>query len=206
MNGYRRVDAGKRSAFTLVELLVVVSLLALVIGVVGASLAAGIRAWQVAKTFGAAEAQAMVGTRILKRDVRSTFTFYAIPFKGSRQAMSFPAIIDVRPQDENPAPRLGSVSYRYNRYNRTLERQAAAFASEVVPPVKERESLIREVDDLVIRYGEIGEGGLTWESEWDNTTNHPEVVEVELTIATDAEPLLIRETIVAPVPTIEEEE
>ena len=199
------ITQGSRKGFTLVELLVVVSILGLVTGVVGASLAAGIRAWQMARTFGTVEAQALVGARILKRDVMNTFAFYAIPFKGSRREMTFPAIVDTTPESENPSPRLGSVSYRYNRYERVLERQVTALASEITAPSQDPERLVRDVEDLVIRYGEVGKNGLSWEASWDNTTNHPEVVEIELTVKTDTGPLVIRETIVAAVPTIEEE-
>jgi prepilin-type N-terminal cleavage/methylation domain-containing protein len=199
------ITHGSRKGFTLVELLVVVSISGLVIGVVGASLAAGIRAWQMARTFGTVEAQALVGVRIIKRDVMNTFAFYAIPFKGSRREMTFPAIVDTTPESESPAPRLGSVSYRYNRYERILERQVAPLVSDITVASQDTERLVRDVEDLVIRYGEGGKNGLSWEASWDNATNHPEVVEIELTVKTDTGPLVIRETIVAAVPTIEEE-
>ena len=91
-------------------------------------------------------------------------------------------------------------------YERVLERQVTALASEITAPSQDSERLVRDVEDLVIRYGEVGKNGLSWEASWDNTTNHPEVVEIELTVKTDTGPLVIRETIVAAVPTIEEGE
>ena len=81
------------SAFTLIEMLVVVSILAVVGAVIGACLFAGLRVWDRADEFNRIEASVYIGMMMLEKDVGRLNHFYDIPFKGEREKFSFPRLL-----------------------------------------------------------------------------------------------------------------
>jgi prepilin-type N-terminal cleavage/methylation domain-containing protein len=179
---------GRSTAFTLVELLVVTAILALVVSVIGACLSGGIRAWETAREFGSAEAQAAIGLRILERDIMNSFPFYAVPMTGSREEITFAGPVR---GGETMSERIGTVLYRYDRYRGTLERKTWTFpgeepqAGEIVVPV---------AASLVFRYRSAPDGA--WAEAWTDVTNRPFAIEVELGLDDSPSGLTITRTII----------
>jgi prepilin-type N-terminal cleavage/methylation domain-containing protein len=166
----------RRRAFTLIELLLVTALLGLVVGVIGASLAAGMRAWEAARTFGSAEGEALMALRILHKDLANTFAFYGIPFEGSARRLAFPTILAA---EGDGAPQLGTVRYIYAGGSRpALRRCAWAFPGEE-PSAAAGETLARAAGAFMCSYRASGPAA-TWQEAWSSRTNLPCAVRAEI--------------------------
>ena len=182
---------GKRAAFTLIELLVVTAILALVVGAVGACLAGGIRVWDVARRFNRHEADAFFGFRLMRKDISGALQFESAPFRGEREACSFTGVTFVSPQggSDGAVPRLARIRYYLDRDRRNWCRAVSAFEWEDEPP-ESVEVLVSGVGDVSLQYGASPASSRHrsrqqttpdgWSDAWEDPTNLPAVVEVEL--------------------------
>jgi type II secretory pathway pseudopilin PulG len=199
----------RAAAFSLVELLIVTAILGVVIGVLAACIAGGLRVWDTAQTFQNAEADAVLGLEILERDVGNAVPFFGVPFDGDAEGMVLPALVD----DATGRLRPGTVRYRYDRAGGRLLRTAWVFPGE--PPdalggeavctrlrglewefcvVEER----RDEAGPAARPGETGETESAdrmarWTGE---ATNLPAAVRIRLTLEQDETPQRLERTIV----------
>ena len=89
--------------FTLLELLVTTSLMALVGGATVASLGGGIRVWERTVKFGSRQQSVLLAFDRLRRDLQNVRRFHLVPFKGEYDAFQVAA---VEGQDE-----LGARGY-----------------------------------------------------------------------------------------------
>lgn len=78
---------------TLIELLITLVLFALVAGTLAATFAAGGSVWQRMRTSGVRDQWLQVGFDQLRRDVHHAHRFGPIPFAGSYDLVSFPALV-----------------------------------------------------------------------------------------------------------------
>lgn len=181
-------DSGRRggggaAGFTLIELLVVGVLLALVITTIGACLSAGLRVWDVARTFNRGEADATLALDLMARDLCNVLPFEAIAFEGQPDALAFAGT--VRSGAEGRLE-LGTIAY-------TLTGQALRRRETPYPEGSGRaEDLADAVLDLRFSY-------MTGEDETVSaTTNLPRAVRVELTVDDGQGPVALRRTVALP--------
>jgi prepilin-type N-terminal cleavage/methylation domain-containing protein len=192
------------SAFSLIELLIVTAILGVVIGVLGACIAGGLRVWDTARAFQNAEAGAVLGLEVLERDLMNAVPLYAVPFNGNAAGIEMAGPM----ADAEGRTRLGTIRYRYDRSAGRLLRAAWAFPGE--PPDENRgEALLTRLRGLDWEFCVVRERSdetdptddesapaeriADWSGE---ATNLPAAVRVRLTLDQDEPPLRLERTIV----------
>jgi prepilin-type N-terminal cleavage/methylation domain-containing protein len=169
-----------RGAFTLIEVMVVLLILGVTIAVIGACLAAGIRVWDSARTFGAVESDALLAIEQIGRDLRNTFEFNDIPFEGDERAVAFPGIVRTGAEG---ASRLGRIRYALDTAEHRLIRETAVYDGRGNLEKERREALAGGVRELALAY---------WQTPRDDSpagtaTNLPAAVDITMTLITGPE-------------------
>lgn len=95
---------------TLVELLVAISLMALVGGAAVAALAGGVRVWERAVALGSHRQAALIAFDRLRRDVQNARRFEALVFEGTYDQLAFAAVEPDASEADAP-PELGRLGY-----------------------------------------------------------------------------------------------
>jgi prepilin-type N-terminal cleavage/methylation domain-containing protein len=198
-NRVRRAAMG----FTLIELLVVVLIMAVVLGVIGACLAAGIRVWDEAGKFGVAESDAVVGLQIIEKDLKNSVPFHAIVFEGKRSDVSFASlVVPVRQGLRNEGgsvaqPRIGTVRYFFDAGGMALFRSQDIYGADFAQ-ARTPERIMSNLRDVSLAYYGLvgGKGNGAWSDQWVDPTNRPVAVRISLSFR-DREALLTK-TVVLP--------
>ena len=185
-----------RHGFTLVELLVVASILGLVILVTAATITAGVRVWDAARSYGEVDAEALFGLAVTEQDIASALPFAEIPFSGDRTRISF-AGLPAGGAGETPA--LGTIEYAYDAGRRAWERRQWSYPGghrEAARP----ELLVRNVVAAQLSYvGMTPEGEARAVQEtWTDTTSFPVRVGIVLTLDRDGERTSYERTVFIP--------
>ena len=100
----------EQAAFTLVELLVATSLMALVGGASVAALAGGVRVWERAAAFGTAQHSFLVATDRMRRDLQNVRRFKPILFEGSYNQYAAASVGRADPRSDR-SEELGRLGY-----------------------------------------------------------------------------------------------
>jgi prepilin-type N-terminal cleavage/methylation domain-containing protein len=202
--------------FTLIELLVVTAILAVVVGVLAACIAGGVRAWDTARSVAAVEGEAVVGLRLIEKDLMNAFLFDGIGFSGQSRAVSFPALIRGEP---TPAPgggaipspgiigegalagfQIGEVAYRFDGPAHRLIRIQSRYGAP--EPAGAPEAILSNLRDVRFEYwlrpSDRGGGAGQWQGEWSVPTNLPDSVKIELVFENKPAPLLFSRTVNLP--------
>jgi len=176
--------------------LVVTLILALVLGVLGASIAAGIRVLTAARTANMVESGVALGFEVIEKDLANTFPFYAIAFKGDASGIVFPGIVETIDGGERRES-VGHVSYVFDAEEDVLFRTAWAFPGDGMREPM-RDTIIEDLAEIRLSYADMNEGDIAWQSTWSNFTNHPDVVRVELVFGRRRETREFSRTVVLP--------
>ncbi len=193
-------SAGSRGAFTLVELLIVTVIMGVVITAVTSCLIAGVRCWDYARKYGSVESDVMIKLEIVHRDFANAFRIYSIPFDGDARSAAFPALVGTA-GDESAPPRVGTIKYFYDAQKQTVFRKSWIFPSGE-PLDGDAEIMITGVSDVKFSFYALpgkGEEVGAWQEGWNNLTNFPGAVSMELLFDTGGKrPLEIRRTVIVP--------
>ncbi len=182
--------------FTLIELLVTLSILAVTLGVVGASLAAGLRAWEQARAYGAMGGDAAIGLSVIRRDLMNAHVFHAVPFDGEADRVSFAGMKFVDDGAGGGSREPGRVEYAFDRRRGAVVRTWTAVRLRPEEGGLTSESLVLKVEDLAFRYADEADGGGKWNSVWQSDSNLPVAVEIELRVGPGVGAGVVRETVV----------
>ncbi len=120
----------RKPGLTLVELLVVLSLLTLVIGAVIATLTGGFQVWERAQALGMHGQWAQVVFEQIRGDLSNARAFDPIGFKGEYDGFSFPTLVRVQLAQgdvQQEVEELGRVGYFWNSADRTLYRSRHSY-------------------------------------------------------------------------------
>lgn len=119
----RRVRGGRAGGFSLVELLVAASLVAVLAGALVTALLSGVRAWERAEGFDAARLEAVVAIETVARDFRNRVAVpQAVPFRGTAQGCAFATLAEV---EGDGTATLVRVSYRFEPGRGAVAREVA---------------------------------------------------------------------------------
>ena len=177
-----------RGGFTLVELLVTVSLLGMIAGTVAATFSGGMRVWERIQSRGTHGQWIEVTLDQVRRDIGSMRAFAPIEFKGEYDEVSFPALVSWTPRptvdDKMPEPRdePGRRGYYFDSGRRMLCRSEHPYRLTRRYRLKDACSpVMTEVDRVRFSYCEVdpSKGACAWTDGWD-ADRPPVAVKMEI--------------------------
>jgi len=180
----------KCKGFTLIEILIVIAIFVLVAGTIGGTLAAGIRALNTVRHFQSAESMVLIGIEKMEREICSAAISSAVVFDGQIDALTF----RLPTSDKHCAI---SVRYMFDSANQSILR-SEWIAPLANYPFKKGEAIANGVISCAFSYGEFTENEpseIVWVNKWDNPTNIPDVVRIDLRLQrSDGGELSLRRT------------
>ncbi|MGQ9660807.1 MAG: prepilin-type N-terminal cleavage/methylation domain-containing protein [Kiritimatiellia bacterium] len=192
--------------FTLLELLIVVGILALLLGVIGACFTGGLRVWEAARSFGNRESEVLTGCEILEKDLANSFPFRAIPFQGRIDMISFATPVVGRQESEgDDGFRIGTVKYVFDKAAGALTRIETSYSISGKPATERVETVMREVSGFALSYWGAPSGAagldLRWQDSWEGATNLPAAVRIRIAFSgeSETEVLQLERTVLLPV-------
>lgn len=199
------MTASRRSAFSLIELVVVLLIMGTIGSVVVACFMGGVRAYERARDFGRGEADACLAFEQMERDLKNAVVAPGIQFEGERAKMQF-ATITADPdavRDEEIAVELVQYSERVgDGVIRT-----AWILGESSAELNMGESVLPADSSLRLSYYGGGEGGgqSGWSDAWQSESNLPRQVNVRFS-GGKLDPIVLERTMIIPVAGDDEDE
>jgi hypothetical protein len=170
-----------------IELLIVISILAVVIGAVGACLVSGLRVWECAADFNGVESEALMGLDMMEKDVMNSFVFHGVAFDGQVAGVAFAGLIDeavgvgATERDSGAVcMRIGTVRYFYSEKDKRVVRKKWVYPNG---EPEETESVAENVDGLEFSYfcaPSDGDDSGRWTDAWESETNLPDGLRMEM--------------------------
>ena len=183
--GIRSSELRPHSAFgfTLVELLVTTSLMALVGGATVAALGGGVRVWQRAAEMGTEHERALVAFEQMRRDLQLVRQFRPVPFDGSYNQYVFAAVSRAQ-NTKSKLAEIGSLGYFLNERDHRLCRSFIPYR------LMKRERLTDHCETVLedvtqVRFDYFGKDAASGEVDWRNSWESempPMAVKAEMVI------------------------
>ncbi|MEI6809268.1 MAG: prepilin-type N-terminal cleavage/methylation domain-containing protein [bacterium] len=196
---------GTRSGLTLVELLVSISILTVLLATILMTMYSGLLVWERASGYDMKRMETMLALEGLEKEVRNTFPFHAIEFKGSPSGMKFAGIVSGT-TDEGRVQRFCEIKYDFDSPAHTLRRQSRIYPFGSAGG-DESVEVLSGVEIVKVTYAAIPEKGRSfavWLESWDNVRKLPAAVRIEFEFSGAGGPARITRTIRLPVRTPEE--
>ena len=171
------------TGFTLVELLVTTSLMALVGGAAVSALAGGVRVWQRAVDLGRHDEAVLIAQRRMERDLHNRRMFSLVPFGGAYDQCSF-AVVDHANLDAAAPEELGRVGYFLKTRDRLLCRSFVPYRAMRSTRLTQRcQPILEGVTRVRFQYrGMHPEQGSTgWVERWD-AAKPPLAIRIDLSV------------------------
>ncbi|MCA9405633.1 MAG: hypothetical protein KC684_03785 [Candidatus Omnitrophica bacterium] len=142
---------------TLIEVLVVVSLISLISIAVYTSLSSALRVWKRSR-------QAIVEQEIvfffekITQDLRNSFLYSGISYEGGENELSFPTIIQTLPDSDSSLSsgedidQIGQVSYEYDLNEKALLRRQANYSQAIREKKVPATVVLKNVERVRFRY------------------------------------------------------
>ena len=185
-----------RRGFTLVELLVTTSLLALVGGAAVAALAGGLRVWNRASEFGTQQQATLIALQRMRNDLQSFRHFHFIHFDGVYNEYAYPAVGQEQPEADGIAE-IGRVGFFLDEHQHVLCRSFVPYRRIRQVRVTDRcQAILEDVTRLRFAYfGRQADGTVRWADQWD-ATSPPLAVKWDLTLQEGRKPATTQTSIV----------
>lgn len=171
-------------AFTLLELLIALSLFAVVMIVVGSVFGTGLLVWKRGEGESGFYQELRVLFDRLAVELRNTLPYEGTPFEGKKDRMSF---VQVRSSRASPSPEWVQVTYEVKKGAEGIlwVRRMSPFSKK---EEEEEQIVLSAVTDVQFSYPSFTEGeeGWTWAEEWrppDQNKGSPPFIRASLLLA-----------------------
>lgn len=194
-----------RHGVTLIELLVSLSIVAVMAAVIVAAVNGGIMVWERTSIFDRGRLEAMLCLESMEKDLRNTFPFYGIRFEGDAVGLKFPGIVADAGNEMNAAG-IREIEYRFASRERVIERRMRRYPFDGLK-TEVFENVIENVKSAKITYADVaGERNEppVWKDLWSGSRRHPAGVRFELEIQESGRTLTITRMIYLPRPVRQE--
>lgn len=167
-----------RQAFTLIEILIVTVMLSVISLAIFSTFSNGITIWQRIHSRATAE-DLIIFCEMFAADLRNSFNFKSIVFKGDEERVEFASLLNSRRLN---ARTVGRLSYVYNPDRKTLskfqEDFSAVYASEELEP----KYTLGDVKSLKFKYYfyDTTAKEYVWSEEWVKKSSLPLAVRLEM--------------------------
>ncbi|MBI4313548.1 MAG: prepilin-type N-terminal cleavage/methylation domain-containing protein [Candidatus Omnitrophica bacterium] len=149
--GSRRVKPSR--GLTLLELLVVISLLALVMMAVIGMMMGGLRVYARSQDYSQMDQHLVLAFETMRRDLHNARRFKPVAYQGAYDQLEFPALIFVELSDESRIEEMGRVGYYLDFQRKTLCRSRRPYWAARNRSLRETcDPLLTGVDRLRFEY------------------------------------------------------
>lgn len=183
MSKSRRSLSGDRLGFTMIELMISASLIAVLSLAIFSTFARGLDVWKRVKTLDRVEDHVHVALEKFSRELRTTFNFKPVKFTGEKNRIVFPTYVRLKGSADPNLEHVGKVTYLFNPEKRAIFRRQEGYSdlfhSERVPV----EKFIAPVEEAVFAYYAFnpGEEKYEWREKWKEPLR-PEGVRLTITV------------------------
>ncbi|MCB9772306.1 MAG: prepilin-type N-terminal cleavage/methylation domain-containing protein [Candidatus Omnitrophica bacterium] len=153
----RRCSKEKSSrAFTLIEMLLVASLLSVTGLAVYHTIASGMRVWEYSRRYSAEEDVEIFFEKITA-DLQNSYSYSLIQFEGKSDQLFIPTIVRT-PIDQNISPsgdiieQMGGVEYFLQSGQKTIYRRQANYSQTLKKKFAEARPLAKPIESLIFKY------------------------------------------------------
>lgn len=173
-------------AFTLIEVLLVSSLIAILAIAIFRSFGNGLKLWGKAERLNR-EAEVAIFLDKMAEDLRSTIVTSVISFKGTGMEISFPAIVltkaDIKSSRaaEQLIDQIGAVQYRFDPGQHTVLRRQANYSQAVKNTWGQETPVVMGIDDLILHYEVLSNKSFLMKSELKEGLPDGVMVEIHFT-------------------------
>lgn len=188
----------QRQGFTLVEVLVTTSLMAVVGAATVGALAGGIRVWERASDIGMYRQAVLVSLAQMRRDLQNARMFLLIPFDGNYDRITFASLSRERLDDEGP-PELGRLGYFLDERSQIFCRSFVPYRLMKRVRLTDRcQAVLEGVTRLRFSYfgSSEGEEAVGWAGSW-TSPQAPLAVKVDLTVRRRGQPLASQSAVIS---------
>jgi type II secretory pathway pseudopilin PulG len=169
-----------KSAFSLIELLIVILITATIGSVIMACFMGGMRAYQRVDEFSRNEADVYIAFEMFERDLKNLAVVPDIPFDGDSTIMQFPALSEIPGSDDGDSG-ISRVRYVYTRHSgvvRSVEKMGDESGVGA-----DGDSITSADIEAVFSYGGAGDGGdAGWSDTWSGGSNFPDRVRIQFQV------------------------
>jgi prepilin-type N-terminal cleavage/methylation domain-containing protein len=187
--------------FTLVEILLVSTLIAGISLAVFQCLSNGLKLWDRSRVLIAEEDEAFFFDRFAS-DLRNSFSFSALPFSGSEHSVTFPTIVMTRADRagsraaEGYADGLGRVGYIFNAASGVLHRTQANYSQALRNVHGDSKAVLKGVKNIRFKY--FAAGSQEYRLSQEAGDPFPAGVEVDITLMCGVEEKTLRRFVAIP--------
>jgi len=175
-----------KRGFTLLELLITTSLIALMGLAIYSTFARGVTIWERGNKTNIGEQEARFILDSLAKELRNSFKFSGVEFSGTKSGISFPTYVNTAGIAQDPKWEVGKVSYFYDSGKKSFFRRQASYIDLFQEDLPEAKEVVFQVEDLEISYYFFDTIGKTynWKDSWADKENFPLGVRIALTVGT----------------------
>jgi prepilin-type N-terminal cleavage/methylation domain-containing protein len=191
-----------RKGFTLIELIMALSLTAVLAAVLGGVLRGAVGTWRDMRDTSRARQRAHALYDRLGRDLRNSLSFPGETFKGSAGELMFNTLVEVVPTPDSleTSPAIARVSYREEPHHEgnlfVLDQQLYSTVPIIETPAQ-RVTIAADVK-FSFAYGGGTEGQVVWEDVWIDTGAFPRGIKAELIFPSKKGPIRYESTFQIP--------
>jgi prepilin-type N-terminal cleavage/methylation domain-containing protein len=174
------VKAPRNSAFSLIELIVVLLIMGTVGSVVVACFMGGVRAYERARDFGSGEVDAYLTFETMERELKNVVVVPDVPFEGDSMMMRFVTTVSSRNSDGVVGSDVAEVRYWEDGNAGILH--STSLLGDSSGTTADEDMLMRGNVRMRISFRNASEGssGATWTDSWQSETNLPQQVRIRL--------------------------
>lgn len=179
----------KLTAFTLIELLIAVTIFSVVASLLYSSFRLGIISWKRTEANLSRYQKIRYAMNRLSEDITNTFMHKKIVFKGQEKRIEFAGVIKGKDKQKS----IGKICYFFSGEGASLLRQKLSYDQAIKEETTTEggEDLISDVIDFKINYcykEKEEESEFEWFPEWVSEKAIPQGVKLELTLKDDYAP------------------
>lgn len=196
--------ASRPCGFTIIEFLLAAAIMSMVALAVLSTFGTGLRAFERVQSFGGFQADVLLFLEGFERDVRNTFVFSGVKFKGDSQSMSFASVGTKLDEEDSELITLGEKSYYFDSSQNALMGEEKDYVQTASPDIRsQRIAPIKTVEFQYYSYSKAIENGEEkiesgWQGTWTDEENIPRGVKILLTFDDGGEEVSLARTVFIP--------
>ena len=167
----------KTDAFTILELLITSSIIAMIALAIFSTFSMGIRAYKRMHYSGLAQADCLLSLEKMEKDLHNALNFSGIGFIGENKKVSFAGLVGPQPNSA-----LGRITYYLDTKNNSLIKEEGFY-----PHSSLNSKALASIKDIAFRYYYFDPQAqqYVWQDSWQSVNGIPKAVRAKLTFKSE---------------------